>query len=87
MGETTNEWDFEEVARRRGGGMGNLQRLLFCIVVGILLHTQEIGVCYMAPIQFPLILYLIIDIHVFLVIIPFGWINMNSCNSAGLFLK
>jgi hypothetical protein len=29
------------------------------------------GVCYMAPIWFPLILYSIVDIHVFLIIIPF----------------
>ncbi len=45
------------------------------------------GVCYMAPIWFPLIPYSIIDIHVFLVIIPFGCIYMNSSNSASIFLK
>jgi hypothetical protein len=28
----------------QGGGMANLQRLLFCIVVGVLLHTQEINI-------------------------------------------
>ncbi len=39
----------------------------------------------MAPIWFPLILYLIIDIHEFLVIIPFGCIYMNSSNSAVYF--
>ncbi len=39
----------------------------------------------MSPIQFPLILYSIIDIHVFLVIIPFGCIKMNSSILAGLF--
>ncbi len=39
----------------------------------------------MAPIWFPLILYSIIDIHVFLVIISFGCIEMDSCISAGLF--
>ncbi len=40
----------------------------------------------MAPIWFPLILYLSIDIHVFLVIIPFGCIYIYSSNSSGLFL-
>jgi hypothetical protein len=39
----------------------------------------------MAPIQFPLILYSIIGINVFLVIILFGCIYMNLSNSAGLF--
>ncbi len=43
------------------------------------------GGCYMAPIWFPLILNLIIDIHVFLVIIPFSCMYMSSFNSAGLF--
>ncbi len=45
-----NEWDFEEVARRRratednltaqenGGGMATL-----CILVGVLLHTQKLN--------------------------------------------
>jgi hypothetical protein len=41
----------------------------------------------MAPIWFPLVLYSIIDIHVFLVIIPFGCTNMNSSILAGVFLK
>ncbi len=36
-----------------------------------------IGVCYVAPIWFPLILYSIVDIHVFLVIIPFGCMYVN----------
>jgi hypothetical protein len=48
-------------------------------------QRNKIGGCYMAPMWFPLILYLIIDIHVFLVIIPFGCIYMNSSNSSGLF--
>ncbi len=39
----------------------------------------------MALIWFPLILHLIIDIHMFLVIIPFGCIKMNSSILAGLF--
>jgi hypothetical protein len=43
------------------------------------------GGCYMAPIWFPLILYLIIDIHVFLVIVLFSCIYMNSSNSAFYF--
>ncbi len=41
---------------------------------------------YMAPIWFPLILYSIIDIHVFLMVIPFGCIYMNSSNLSGLIL-
>ncbi len=44
------------------------------------------GVCYMAPIWFHLNLYLIIDIHVFLINIPFNLIYMNSSISIGLFL-
>ena len=51
-----NEWDFEEVARRRrvmednlmvreeGGGDGKPAKMLFCIVVGVLLHTQELNI-------------------------------------------
>ncbi len=41
---------------------------------------------YMASIWFSLILYSIIDIHVFLVVIQFGCIYMKSSNSSGLFL-
>jgi hypothetical protein len=37
--------------------------------------------------DFPLILYSIIDLHVFLVVIPFGCIHMNSSNLLDLFLK
>jgi hypothetical protein len=49
--------------------------------------SSTYGVCYMAPIRFPLVLYLIIYIHVFLVIFPFVYVYMNSSNSSGLFLK
>ncbi len=54
--EMTNEWDFEEVGRRRrateddltawedGGGDGVPAKMLFCIVVGVSLHTQELNI-------------------------------------------
>jgi hypothetical protein len=41
----------------------------------------------MAPIGFTLVLYSIIDIHVFLVIIPFSCTYMNASISVGVFLK
>ncbi len=49
-------------------------------------HVKINRVFYMAPIWFHLNLYSIIDIHVFLVNIPFDLIYMNSSISTGLFL-